>query len=84
MKKVLFVLLALGLFWSCDSKKSDEAVASNGWSSRWLVNIRMLNSTALRWLRLGRRGMFPPKLRDLMPCVSFALNFPIKRKLGTR
>lgn len=26
MKKVLFLLLALGLFWSCDSKKSDEAV----------------------------------------------------------
>lgn len=56
MKKVLFVLLALGLFWSCDSKKSDEAVRQQWVEQQMAREYKDAELDSLALVATGQEG----------------------------
>ena len=56
MKKVLFVLLALGLFWSCDSKKSDEAVRQQWVEQQMTREYKDAELDSLALVATGQEG----------------------------
>ena len=56
MKKVLFAFLALGLLWSCDSKKSEEAVRQKWVEQQMAREYKDAELDSLALVATGQEG----------------------------
>lgn len=56
MKKVLFAFLALGLLWSCDSKKSEEAVRQKWVEQQMAREYKDAELDSLALVATGQKG----------------------------